>query len=64
MPQAYVEMNRDDAARLGVATARPCGGVTAPRHDRAPRVDRRPRNAARRASLFVPFFDERLLINR
>jgi len=63
MPQAYLEMSRDDAQRLRIAD-----GETVVLETRRGRleipvwIDGRGRPPA--GSLFVPFFDERLLINR
>ncbi len=62
MPQAYVEMNPADAARLGVQDGESVtvesrrGSVTLP-------VWLDGRGAPPLGSLFVPFFDERVLIN-
>jgi nitrate reductase NapA len=63
MPQAYVEMHRDDAARLGVANGETVivesrrGSIELP-------VWLDGRGSPTPGSLFVPFFDEKLLINR
>ena len=62
MPQSYVEMNREDAARLGITdgslvtleTRR--GSLTLPAWIEG-------RGAPPPGSVFVPFFDERLPIN-
>ncbi len=62
MPNAYLEMNRADAAKLGVGN-----GETVVLESRRGRmelpvwVDGRANPPA--GSLFVPFFDERLLVN-
>ncbi len=62
MPNAYLEMNRADAAKLGVGH-----GETVVLESRRGRmelpvwVDGRANPPA--GSLFVPFFDERLLVN-
>jgi nitrate reductase NapA len=63
MPQAYVEMNRDDAKRLGIANGERVlvesrrGKLELPAW-----IDGR--GSPPPGSLFVPFFDERLLINQ
>lgn len=62
VPQAYVEMNRDDARALGIADGEVViletrrGSIELPAW-----LDGRGRPP--KGSLFVPFFDERLLIN-
>lgn len=62
MPQSYVEMNREDAARLGIQD-----GETVTVETRRGRLDIIAwidgRGSPPPGSLFVPFFDERLLIN-
>lgn len=62
MPQAYVEVNREDAARLGIAD-----GETVTLETRRGKLDITVwidgRGAPPAGTLFVPFFDERLLIN-
>ncbi|MCU0681548.1 MAG: molybdopterin-dependent oxidoreductase [Polyangiaceae bacterium] len=62
MPQAYVEMHRDDARRLGVSD-----GEVVTLETRRGRLDLPAwvdgRGSPPPGSLFVPFFDERLLIN-
>ncbi len=62
MPQAYVELHREDARRLGVQNGETVrvesrrGGLEIP-------VWIDGRGSPPQGSLFVPFFDERLLIN-
>jgi nitrate reductase NapA len=62
MPRAYVEMNREDAKRLGIQN-----GETVLVESRRGKIeliawlDGRGKSPA--GSIFVPFFDERLLIN-
>ncbi len=62
MPQSYVEINREDAARLGIADGEMVtletrrGSLSLPAW-----IDGR--GSPPPGSLFVPFFDERLLIN-
>jgi nitrate reductase NapA len=62
MPQAYVEVNRQDAARLGIQNGEVVrvesrrGAIELPAW-----IDGR--GSPPPGSLFVPFFDERLLIN-
>ncbi len=62
MPQAYVEMNRQDAAKLGIAD-----GETVSIETRRGKLELvvwlDGRGSPPPGSLFVPFFDERLLIN-
>jgi nitrate reductase NapA len=62
MPQAYVEMHRDDARRLGIAN-----GDLVRIESRRGHVDITAwidgRGQPPRGSVFVPFFDERLRIN-
>lgn len=62
MPQAYVEMHREDARALGVTN-----GETVRVESRRGAIDLPVwidgRGSPPRGSLFVPFFDERLLIN-
>lgn len=62
MPNAYVELNPADATRLGIANGDPVEIVT-----RRGRIElpawTNGRGAPPEGSLFVPFFDERLLIN-
>jgi nitrate reductase (cytochrome) len=62
MPQAYVELHRDDARRLGVQD-----GEVITLETRRGRLDLPAwvdgRGGPPPGSLFVPFFDERLLIN-
>jgi nitrate reductase NapA len=62
MPQAYVEMNRDDARRLGVADGELVRIESRRGHVDVP-VWIDGRGAPPPGSLFVPFFDERLRIN-
>lgn len=63
MPMAYVELNRDDAKKLGVTSGDPVmiesrrGKLELPAW-----IDGR--GAPPAGSVFVPFFDERVLINR
>ncbi len=63
MPQAYLEMNREDARRLGVSD-----GETVRVETRRGAVDLPVwidgRGQPPPGSLFVPFFDERLVINQ
>jgi len=62
MPQAYVEMHREDAARLGVQN----GDVVVVESRRGKLelpVWMDGRGSPPPGSLFVPFFDERMLIN-
>jgi nitrate reductase NapA len=62
MPRAYLEMNRADADRLGVSNGETVRLETRRGHlDLAVWLDGRGRPPA--GSVFVPFFDERLLIN-
>ena len=62
MPQAYVEMHREDATRLGVANGQQVlvesrrGSLKLPVW-----IDGRGRPP--QGTVFVPFFDERMLIN-
>jgi nitrate reductase NapA len=62
MPEAYVEMNRDDARQAGIAN-----GEVVVLETRRGRIEIAVwidgRGAPPRGSLFVPFFDERLPIN-
>ncbi len=62
MPEAYVELHRADAARLGVRD-----GEVVTLETRRGRLDIPAwidgRGAPPEGSLFVPFFDERLLVN-
>jgi nitrate reductase NapA len=62
MPQAYVEMHRDDARQLGIAN-----GDLVRIESRRGHVDITAwidgRGQPPRGSVFVPFFDERLRIN-
>jgi nitrate reductase NapA len=62
MPQAYVELNREDATRLGIQD-----GETVTLETRRGRLDITAwidgRGAPPSGTLFVPFFDERLLVN-
>lgn len=62
MPQAYVEMHREDARALGVAD-----GEVVVLETRRGRMELpvwlEGRGQPPRGSLFVPFFDERLLVN-
>ncbi|MDP2304708.1 MAG: molybdopterin-dependent oxidoreductase [Pseudomonadota bacterium] len=62
MPQSYVEMNRADAARLGVANGETVIVESRRGELRIP-VWIDGRGTPPVGSLFVPFFDERLLIN-
>jgi nitrate reductase NapA len=63
MPQAYVEMHKDDARRLGVVEGDTVviesrrGALSLP-------VWINGRGRPPQGTLFVPFFDERLLVNR
>jgi nitrate reductase NapA len=63
MPGAYVEMNRDDAKRLGIAS-----GDVVSLESRRGRLELPVwidgRGKPPPGSVFVPFFDERLLVNR
>ncbi len=63
MPQSYLEMNRDDAERLGVRD-----GEVVIVQSRRGRIEIpvwiEGRGAPPSGSVFVPFFDERLLINK
>jgi nitrate reductase NapA len=63
MPQAYVEMSREDAARLGVAS-----GEVVTLETRRGAIDLpvwiEGRGSVPSGSLFVPFFDETLLVNK
>lgn len=62
MPQAYVEVNRDDARRLGIQN-----GETVRVESRRGMLDVPVwidgRGAPPPGSLFIPFFDERLMVN-
>jgi len=62
MPEAYVELNRADAQRLGVRD-----GEVVTLETRRGRIDLPAwidgRGSPPEGSLFVPFFDERLLVN-
>ncbi len=63
MPQAYVEMNRDDARELGVHDGDVVRVESRRGHMDLPAwIDGR--GSPPPGSVFVPFFDERLLINR
>jgi nitrate reductase NapA len=62
MPQAYVEMNPDDARRLGIAEGEVVRLETRRGTLELP-VWLDGRGQPPRGSLFVPFFDERLLVN-
>ena len=62
VPKAYVEMNRADAQALGVESATDRSRHEPPRIARASSQDRR-RGKPPRGSVFVPFFDERRLVN-
>ena len=62
MPQAYVEMNRKDAQRLGIAEGEVVVLETRRGRLQLP-VWLDGRGNPPEGSLFVPFFDERLLIN-
>lgn len=63
VPEAYVELNRADAAALGIKTGDRVRLVTRRgRLELAARID--DRGKPPRGSVFVPFFDEHLLINR
>jgi nitrate reductase NapA len=63
MPQSYVEMNRADASRLGISN-----GETVTLESRRGSLNISVwidgRGSPPPGSLFVPFFDERLLINK
>jgi nitrate reductase NapA len=63
MPAAYVELNRADAQRLGIADGDKVR-VTSRRGsvEMTAAIDRR--GSPPQGSVFVPFFDESLLINR
>ncbi|MFW5877017.1 MAG: molybdopterin-dependent oxidoreductase [Myxococcota bacterium] len=62
MPQAYVEMNRQDAKRLGIDNGEVVSLETRRgRMDVPVWIDGRGNPPS--GSLFVPFFDERLLVN-
>ena len=62
MPQAYVEVNREDAAALGISNGEVVRLTTRRgRLDLPTWIDGR--GSPPRGSVFVPFFDERLLIN-
>lgn len=62
MPQAYVELNREDARALGIAN-----GEVVVLETRRGKIELPAwidgRGAPPKGSVFVPFFDERLLIN-
>ena len=63
MPRAYVELNREDARRLGIGQDdRVLLQTRRGKLELAARIDTR--GAPAPGSLFVPFFDETLLINR
>lgn len=62
MPQAYVEMNRADAGRLGITNGE-LVRLTSRRGQLDVPVWIDGRGSPPAGSLFVPFFDERLLIN-
>lgn len=62
MPQAYVEMHRTDAQRLGVGNGETVSVETRRGTLRLP-VWIDGRGAPPMGSLFIPFFDERLLVN-
>ncbi|HEY3447654.1 MAG TPA: molybdopterin-dependent oxidoreductase [Myxococcales bacterium] len=62
MPEAYVEMNPDDAAALGVGN-RETVRLETRRGTLELRVWLDGRGSPPRGSLFVPFFDERKLVN-
>jgi nitrate reductase NapA len=62
MPQAYVEMNRRDAQRLGIAEGELVNLETRRGQLQLP-VWLDGRGNPPEGSLFVPFFDERLLVN-
>jgi nitrate reductase NapA len=63
MPNAYVELNREDAVRLGVQNGDAVLLESRRGKLRLPAwIDGR--GAPPRGSVFVPFFDERLLINQ
>lgn len=62
MPQAYVEMNRQDAARLGVQNGETVLVQTRRGELKLP-VWLDGRGSPPPGSLFIPFFDERLLVN-
>ncbi len=62
MPQAYVELNAEDAKRLGIAPGEEVELVSRRGRLRIPAwIDGRGRPPP--GSVFVPFFDERLMIN-
>ncbi len=62
MPEAYVEINRADAQELGVQEGQKVRLVTRRGSlEISARIDGR--GATPRGSIFVPFFDENLLIN-
>jgi nitrate reductase (cytochrome) len=62
VPQAYVEMNRDDARRMGIGNGEVIALETRRGSMELP-VWIDGRGAPPPGTLFVPFFDERLLIN-
>jgi len=63
MPNAYVELNREDARELGIENGDAVLLETRRGKLRLPAwIDGR--GAPPPGSVFVPFFDERLLINR
>ncbi len=63
MPQSYVEMHREDASALGIQNGEVVLLTTRRGELRLP-VWIDGRGKPPRGSLFVPFFDERLLINK
>lgn len=62
MPQAYVEVNPDDAAAAGIANGEPVI-VETRRGSLRLAAWINGRGAPPRGSVFIPFFDERLLVN-
>lgn len=63
MPQAYVEMHREDALRMGIQNGERVL-LTTRRGELELNVWIDGRGKPPQGSVFVPFFDERLLINR
>lgn len=62
MPQAYVEMNREDAKRLAIHNGEVIAVETRRGRLELP-VWIDGRGQPPQGSLFIPFFDERLLVN-
>ncbi len=63
VPSAYVEMNRADAAELGVKS-KDWVRVVSRRGELKIRVEAGGRGQPPRGSVFIPFFDEMLLVNK